>query len=201
MAAMTSRLASAEAKAVQAEARAMAARAEKAQAERELLQCRRKCVELQAVIDRAAGVAEPPMPKPIVESSAPMIKGLLKAPPDLAEAFPGEVRELILAALAEAALAAQNGGRERRSAVLATVLAANPASKELEKRRAQLKQILKDSGYNPNPAELKKLGFRLISGRHHWKLEYAGLRMTLAKTPSDYRANLNSAAEFINRCF
>ena len=33
------------------------------------------------------------------------------------------------------------------------------------------------------------------------KLEYAGVRMPIAKTPSDYRANLNMATDMANRCF
>ena len=48
---------------------------------------------------------------------------------------------------------------------------------------------------------LERLGLRLISGRNHRKLQYANVRVTLAKTPSDYRANLNSGSEIANRCF
>jgi hypothetical protein len=72
---------------------------------------------------------------------------------------------------------------------------------ELDRRRAELKQILKDAGYYTDPHALEELGFKLVSGRTHWKLEYAGVRMPIAKTPSDYRANLNMAADMANRCF
>jgi len=83
----------------------------------------------------------------------------------------------------------------------AGVLEANPATGELERRRAELKQILKDAGYFNDPKPLEKLGFKLISGRTHWKLQYANVRITMSKTPSDYRASLNTASDTTNRCF
>ena len=128
-------------------------------------------------------------------------RGLLAANGAIVEAFPGEVREQVLAALADALAAAQQSGRERRAGVLAGVLAANPATGELERRRAELKQILKDAGYFNDPKPLEKLGFKLISGRTHWKLQYANVRITMSKTPSDYRANLNTSSDTANRCF
>ena len=67
-----------------------------------------------------------------------------------------------------------------------------------------MKQIVKDAGSaldNAALAELEKLGFRYISGNKHHKLEWAGIRFPLAKTPSDYRSCLNSAAEISNRVF
>ena len=33
------------------------------------------------------------------------------------------------------------------------------------------------------------------------KLQYANVRVTMSKTPSDYRANLNIASDTANRCF
>ena len=48
---------------------------------------------------------------------------------------------------------------------------------------------------------LEKLGFRYISGANHHKLDYAGIRFPVAKTPSDHRSCLNSAAEICNRVF
>ena len=33
------------------------------------------------------------------------------------------------------------------------------------------------------------------------KLQYANVRVTMAKTPSDYRANLNNGNEIANKCF
>ena len=146
-----------------------------------------------AALAQAASVAQAEPPKPT--------RGLLAANGAIAEAFPGEVREQVLAALADAQTAAQQSGRERRAGVLAGVLAANPATGELERRRAELKQILKDAGYFNDPKPLEKLGFKLISGRTHWKLQYANVRITMSKTPSDYRASLNTASDTANRCF
>ena len=133
-------------------------------------------------------------------------KAILKPPRDGAifEVFPGELREMVIAALADALAAAAQSGRERRAAVLSELLAANRSSGELERRRAALKQALKDAGYFTGGGTLKELealGFKLISGRNHWKLEYGNVRSPIAKTPSDYRSLRNSASEIANRCF
>ncbi len=74
----------------------------------------------------------------------------------------------------------------------------------IERRRAVLKQVLKDAGsFNDarTLSELQELGFRCISGRKHWKREYGDVRMPIAKTPSDYRASKNTAAVIANHCF
>ena len=107
----------------------------------------------------------------------------------------------MLATLADALDMARQSGRERRAEVLSGVLAANRPTGELECRRAELKQILKDAGYFNDPKPLEKLGFKLISGRTHWKIQYANVRITMSKTPSDYRASLNTASDTANRCF
>ena len=88
--------------------------------------------------------------------------------------------------------------------ILEAVLGANPPTGELESRREAVKQIFKEAGSKLSPAalaQLEKLGFRYVSGNKHHKLEWAGIRFPLAKTPSDYRACLNSAAEIANRVF
>lgn len=129
---------------------------------------------------------------------------LLDAPTPFSEKFPGEVREHVVEALADAYAAAEAGGRDRRARILESVLCANPATGELERRREAVRQIVKDAGAaldNAALAELEKLGFRYISGNKHHKLEWAGIRFPLAKTPSDYRACLNSSAEIANRVF
>ena len=74
----------------------------------------------------------------------------------------------------------------------------------METRREAVRQILKDAGSfldDGDIAALEKLGFRYISGKNHHKLEWAGIRFPMAKTPSDHRSCLNSAAEIINRVF
>ena len=128
-------------------------------------------------------------------------QGILVAPATAAEVFPGEVREQVVAALLDGLGTAERSGRERRAEILRYVLAANQSSGELERRRAELRQILKDAGYYNDPKPLERLGLRLISGRTHWKLQYANVRVVMSKTPSDYRANLNNGSEIANRCF
>lgn len=131
------------------------------------------------------------------------IVGLLK-PPATAEAFPGEVREHVLAVLSDGLEAAQSSGRERRAAVLEDVLAANKPGSELERRRRELKQIIKDTGSFVDArtiAALEKIGFKCVSGNKHWKLDYANIRMPISKTPSDRRGAQNTATDLANRCF
>ena len=151
---------------------------------------------------QAAPVAEGAKVEPLAVRAAETPRsGVLASPAAFAEAFPGELREMLLTVLSDARDAARQSTRERRAAVLDAVLAANRPTGELDRRRAELKQILKDAGYYTDPHALEELGFKLVSGRTHWKLEYAGVRMPIAKTPSDYRANLNMATDMANRCF
>ena len=131
------------------------------------------------------------------------VQGLL-VPPATAEVFPGEVREHILAVLSEGLEAAQSSERERRAAVLEDVLAANKPGSELERRRKELKQIIKDTGSFVDArtiAALEKIGFKCVSGNKHWKLDYANVRIPISKTPSDRRGAQNTAMDIANRCF
>ena len=50
-------------------------------------------------------------------------------------------------------------------------------------------------------AALGRIGIKWISGRKHWKLEYADIRMPMSKTLSDYRSAQNCALDMANRCF
>ena len=155
----------------------------------------RKCGENAPV---AAPVEAAPVAR--VEPTKPT-QGILVAPATAAEVFPGEVREQVVATLLDGLGTAERSGRERRAEILRYVLAANQSAGELERRRAELRQILKDAGYYNDPKPLERLGLRLISGRTHWKLQYANVRVVMSKTPSDYRANLNNGSEIANRCF
>ena len=155
----------------------------------------RKCGENAPV---AAPVEAAPVAR--VEPTKPP-QGILVAPATAAEVFPGEVREHVVATLLDGLGTAERSGRERRAEILRYVLAANQSAGELERRRAELRQILKNAGYYNDPKPLERLGLRLISGRTHWKLQYANVRVTMSKTPSDYRANLNNGSEIANRCF
>ena len=155
----------------------------------------RKCGENAPV---AAPVEAAPVAR--VEPTKPP-QGILVAPATAAEVFPGEVREQVVATLLDGLGTAERSGRERRAEILRYVLAANQSAGELERRRAELRQILKNAGYYNDPKPLERLGLRLISGRTHWKLQYANVRVVMSKTPSDYRANLNNGNEIANRCF
>ena len=164
-----------------------------------------ECGRLQGELRKCgenAPVAAPVEAAPVVQSEPPKpTQGILVAPATVAEVFPGEVREQVVATLLDGLGTAERSGRERRAEILRYVLAANQSSGELERRRAELRQILKDAGYYNDPKPLERLGLRLISGRTHWKLQYANVRVTMSKTPSDYRANLNNGSEIANRCF
>ena len=164
-----------------------------------------ECGRLQGELRKCgenAPVAAPVEAAPVVQSEPPKpTQGILVAPAMVAEVFPGEVREQVVATLLDGLGTAERSGRERRAEILRYVLAANQSAGELERRRAELRQILKNAGYYNDPKPLERLGLRLISGRTHWKLQYANVRVTMSKTPSDYRANLNNGSEIANRCF
>ena len=164
-----------------------------------------ECERLQGELRRrgdSAPVSAPVEAAPVVQSEPPKpTRGILAAPETVSEVFPGEVREQVVATLLDGLGTAARSGRERRAEILRCVLAANESAGELERRRVELRQILKDAGYYNDPKPLERLGLRLISGRTHWKLQYANVRVTMAKTPSDWRANLNNGNEIANRCF
>jgi hypothetical protein len=78
------------------------------------------------------------------------------------------------------------------------------SSGELDRRRAEVKQILKDAGSFADAStlsSLERIGIKCVSGKKHWKLEYGNVRVSIAKTPSDHRASLNTATDLANRCF
>ena len=177
-------------------------RAARQSAESERDRLRGEVLRLRNEIDemQTAPSAEAAASVPVQEVR---VQGLLKAPAT-GEVFDGEVREHVLAALSEARDAAGQSGRERRAKVLEDVLAANASAGELERRRAELRQIIKDTGSFIDAraiSDLEKLGFKCVSGNKHWKLDYADIRIPISKTPSDYRSALNTATSIANMCF
>ena len=141
---------------------------------------------------------------PLDEETVRHDQDILLQPPDVDEVFDGEIREHVLAALAEALDAAERSRRERRSSILSQVLSANPSNGELERRRRELRQTIKDADSFVDArtlAELEMLGFKCVSGKKHWKLDFAGVRLPISKTPSDHRASINTATDLANRCF
>ena len=194
--------AEAERKSADLEQQLAAERQARASAEIERDRLRGEVLRLKNELEDAltAPQAQSAAPAPVQEAR---IEGLLK-PPATLEVFPGEVREHILAVLSEGLEAAQSSERERRASVLEDVLAANKPGSELERRRRELKQIIKDTGSFVDArtiAALEKLGFKCVSGNKHWKLDYANVRIPISKTPSDHRAALNTATDIANRCF
>lgn len=172
-----------------------AAEAERERLRGDVLRLRNELEEMQT-IPRAEAAA----PVPVQEVR---VQGLLKAPAT-GEVFNGEVREHVLAALSEAQEAAGQSGRERRAKVLEDVLAANVPAGELERRRVELRQVIKDTGSFIDAraiSALEKIGFKCVSGNKHWKLDYADIRIPISKTPSDYRSALNTATSIANKCF
>lgn len=171
-------------------------------AEEEVKRMQGECGRLQGEArKKAEAETRPEETAPATPIEAPPSNGLLILPKSFAEVFDGELREMVLAALADARDVAKQSAKTRRTAVLDAVLAANRSSGELDRRRTELQQILKNYDHTTDPAVLSKLGFKLIRKRTHWILDYAGVRLTLSKTPSDFRANRNKASVIENKCF
>ena len=194
--------AEAERKTADLEQQLTAERQMRASAEAERDRLRGEVLRLKNELEEAltAPGTQPVVSEPVRETQ---VAGLLKSPAT-AEVFPGEVREHILAVLSEGLEAAQSSERERRAAVLEDVLSANKSGSELERRRKELKQIIKDTGSFVDArtiAALEKIGFKCVSGNKHWKLDYANVRIPISKTPSDRRGAQNTATDIANRCF
>lgn len=201
-AALSEAKAEAERKAADLERQLAAERAARQTAEAERERLRGDVLRLRNEIEemQTTPSAEAAVPAPVQKVR---VQGLLRQP-KTDEVFDGEVREHVLAALSEAQEAAGQSGRERRAKVLEDVLAANAPAGELERRRAELKQIIKDTGSFIDAraiSALEKIGFKCVSGNKHWKLDYADIRIPISKTPSDYRSALNTATSIANMCF
>ena len=182
----------------QAQAERAQAQAERAQAQAELAQEREKTAKVQEELARLQAL--------LAEAQRTSLSStvLLDKPDGLSEKFTGEIREHVLETLADAQRAADTGGRDRRARILEAILCANAGTGELARRRAAVKLIMKDAGTvidGAAIAALEKLGFRYVSGANHHKLDFAGIRFPVAKTPSDRRSCLNSAADIFNRVF
>lgn len=192
----------------EAEARAADAVARAAEAERrrdDAMALRDEAVERRdEALAEAAGLRERFASMAGRQGAARANGGMLETPETLSEKFAGEIREHLLEALSDALSAAENAGRDRRARLLEAVLCANPPTGELRRRREAVKQIVKGAGAfldDTAIAALEKLGFRYVSGNKHHKLEWAGIRFPVAKTPSDHRSCLNSSNEINNRAF
>ena len=166
----------------------------------EVLRLRNELEEKQTAPDMGNGERGMGNGNPVQEIH---VAGLLM-PPKTKEVFAGEVREHILAVLADAQESASQSARERRAKILADVLAVNAPSGELERRRGEVRQIIKDTGSFVDArtiAALERIGFKCVSGNKHWKLDYANVRIPISKTPSDRRSAMNTATSIANICF
>lgn len=116
--------------------------------------------------------------------------------------YPGEIRDMILTILDEAAAHLEEG--TRRKDVVEDVLEANPCRHLSEERKKKIKDLFK--GYKHLTGtmrqELTSLGFIITEEGKHYKLKYRGdgrYTSAVAKTPSDARSGINCAAEINKR--
>ena len=113
------------------------------------------------------------------------------------EFYPGEIREMLLDALAEEQPKAKP--KSRRAAVLQDVLEHNGYQHLGEKRDKEVKDLL--GNYRTMSGTLrqalKELGFVITEEGKHYRLTYYGddrYQTTLAKTGSDWREGKNAAS-------
>ena len=104
------------------------------------------------------------------------------------EFFPGEKKDIVLAAIVEALKGLES--KTRRSDVLKGVLESNDYEKLLEKKRDAVEKILK--GYDGLSGTMEKkladLGLMITDVGRHYKIRYyndSRYWLTMAKTPSD----------------
>lgn len=179
-----------------------------ARANKEISQLKARCVQLQCETQENLAKVESDVPRKAEDKTVggknDMPQALLSPVADVEEKFPGELREVVIAALLESKSNAEQSGRERRAVLLSGLLGKNASSGELERRRGRLRKILKNAGYFTDLhviRELEALGFKFVSGKKHWKLEYGNVRFPVSKTPSDYRSNRNTLSQIENKCF
>jgi chromosome segregation ATPase len=177
-------------------------------ANNEISRLKARCSQLQTEVQKNLDSVESTGPQMTVDETVgekkDLSQALLSTVGDVEEKFPGELREIVITALLESKSNAEQSGRERRAVLLTKLLEGNALSGELERRRDRLRQILKNAGYFTDLhviRELEALGFKFVSGKKHWKLEYGNVRFPVSKTPSDYRSNRNALSLIENKCF
>jgi len=100
----------------------------------------------------------------------PNALALLDRDVELPDRFPGESRDHVLEALAEARARAEADGRIRHAQVLEGVLVANEPNGTLAQRRAELTKLFADNGNivsGPVLAELERLGIPHRNGESY----------------------------------
>ena len=120
-----------------------------------------------------------------------------------------EIRDVVLKVLKKerASMAGDPNQEEtRKYHILSDLLENN----EIRGRGEELKKQLKEIFGNGEPLntskkkQLQEMGFEILDGGKHYKLVYRGderYLMVAARTPSDYRAYLNTAMQMTNKLF
>ena len=123
---------------------------------------------------------------------------------DEQEFYPGEIKDLILEALSEAAKNIQDG--TRRADVVADIIENNDYQALSAAKAEEIKRLLKNyDGMSARTRQaLKDLGFEITEEGKHYKVTYYGdgrYQSAFSKTPSDVRTGKNCSQELVNMCF
>lgn len=123
--------------------------------------------------------------------------------PTEVEAFTGEIREHVLSAIENGRKGFTKKEYARKHRILEEVLKVNPRSDALVARHNEVKRILSTEN---RPDEgffnaLAKIGIVKVSEEKHYKVEFEGIPMTLAKTPSEWRGAKNAVSQMNNLYF
>ncbi len=121
-----------------------------------------------------------------------------------ADLFPGEVLEIVIAAMAHARSRA--GDDTRTAHVIDDLIEANPIASRRDGMVAEVKSIVSDAERftNREIERLEDLGFTVSSSGKHHKAVYgndARYQFSIAKTSSDHRAGKNLASEICSKLF
>ena len=120
------------------------------------------------------------------------------------EFYPGEVKDLLLSVLSDAAKGIQP--KSRRADIVRDIIRNNDYQKLSVAKAEELKCILKnyDGMSAKTRSALKTLGFEITEDGKHYKVSYYGdgrYQTVYAKTPSDGRPGKNNAQQTINMAF
>jgi ribonuclease BN (tRNA processing enzyme) len=120
------------------------------------------------------------------------------------EFYPGEIKDLLLAALSEALKGTPP--KSRRADVVRDIIRSNDYQKLGAAKSEEVKRLLRnyDGMTGRIRQSLKELGFEITEEGKHYKVTYYGdsrYQTTYAKTPSDGRSGKNCAQETINMAF
>lgn len=115
--------------------------------------------------------------------------------------YAGEIKDTVLEAIQEVASRTPDGTRKKD--ILCDILSANPQCGVRQKKRAEVKEILKNSpSALTAQKDLKNFGFELEMAGKHCKLRFKGddrYKFIMAKTPSDVRSGRNLSQEIVNK--